>query len=355
MVPMRIEELTVFRFVAAAIVVIFHYARNATDWWPILTAGPQMVTFFFVLSGFVLSVSNHNRDVKFKAFWIARAARILPIYFLALLIFLLLERNHINSQALLLNVLLLQAWVSPFPLSLNFPGWSLSVELFFYLLFPILIWILKKHQVSVLLIVLFASAFYLLTQGVLAWSLSVGFYTGYPSLSHDLIYYFPLTHLCSFLLGVSGGIWFKQSGYVIENNLVSVILVVGSGAVIVYLLGHQGLINNTLGFKLPYGSSLYAPFFLILILAVSVCRSQIVRVLSLRPLVLLGEASYAMYILQVPIHMLFAAYVQKWVGLTGLGNFALYFFMLLMVSIFVFMFFEKPVNRLIRNFALRNS
>ena len=51
---MRIEELTFLRFVAAAIVVIFHYGQEATGFSGALTSGPEMVTFFFVLSGFFL-------------------------------------------------------------------------------------------------------------------------------------------------------------------------------------------------------------------------------------------------------------------------------------------------------------
>ncbi|MEZ6019224.1 MAG: hypothetical protein R3F17_03735 [Planctomycetota bacterium] len=38
-------------------VVLFHFAREAMGWSGAIVAGPQMVTFFFVLSGFVMAVT----------------------------------------------------------------------------------------------------------------------------------------------------------------------------------------------------------------------------------------------------------------------------------------------------------
>ncbi|MBT3880231.1 MAG: hypothetical protein HON76_21990 [Candidatus Scalindua sp.] len=58
---MRVEILTFFRFIAAVIVVIFHFGRDATGFSGVLIAGPQMVTFFLVLSGFVMTLSYLNK------------------------------------------------------------------------------------------------------------------------------------------------------------------------------------------------------------------------------------------------------------------------------------------------------
>lgn len=60
---MRVESLTFFRFIAAFIVVIFHFGTGT--WFTkifgrFVTAGPQMVSFFFVLSGFIMLLSQIN-------------------------------------------------------------------------------------------------------------------------------------------------------------------------------------------------------------------------------------------------------------------------------------------------------
>lgn len=48
---MKIEELTFFRFIAASVVVVFHFGRDATGFSGILVSGPQMVTFFLFCPG----------------------------------------------------------------------------------------------------------------------------------------------------------------------------------------------------------------------------------------------------------------------------------------------------------------
>jgi peptidoglycan/LPS O-acetylase OafA/YrhL len=56
---MRVEALTFFRFFAAMIVVIYHYGQNtklAGMFYPFITSGPQMVTFFY----FVRFCINHQ-------------------------------------------------------------------------------------------------------------------------------------------------------------------------------------------------------------------------------------------------------------------------------------------------------
>ena len=124
---MRIESLTFFRFIAASIVVIFHYGRGTAlaDLAPgFLTAGPEMVSFFFVLSGFVLMIAYWNRELDTKKFLRARLARIVPIYYLALIAVLFLESADFEMRAVLLNVSFLQSWFPPYPLTINIPAWA---------------------------------------------------------------------------------------------------------------------------------------------------------------------------------------------------------------------------------------
>src|SRR4051812_31356738 len=80
-----IPSLTSLRFFAAIIVVLSHFSS--------IQYGGVAVTFFFMLSGFILTYAHLQIDedgqrlnVSAKRFIASRAARILPTYFLALVI-----------------------------------------------------------------------------------------------------------------------------------------------------------------------------------------------------------------------------------------------------------------------------
>jgi peptidoglycan/LPS O-acetylase OafA/YrhL len=143
------------RFFAAFHVALFHMKEigvlRGPGW---LTAfagiGYVGVSFFFVLSGFILVYTYEGRNIELGNFWQTRFARIYPAYIFSLLLtfpffywgalklhvpFFAFAGDHFWLTTLLV-LLLLQAWVPPAALSWNAVSWSLSVEAFFYALFP---------------------------------------------------------------------------------------------------------------------------------------------------------------------------------------------------------------------------
>lgn len=296
---MRIESLTVFRFVAALIVVNFHFARKLMDSADFYTAGPQMVTFFFVLSGFVMSVAYLGRPaIRPADYWAARFRRIAPAYYFALAVSVILLFKTTDFTTFSLGALFLQSWVSPYALSLNSPGWSLSVEVFFYFTFPFIAYAIRKYRVPVLWACLAAGALWLVTQVVHISLLNSAWYTGYPSLSDDLIYYFPLSHWSSFCLGIAGGVWFAK--YSRRDSVAFTVIAFGLAWLIYYVINHQPQLEQQFGL-LPFKASLLAPIFLIFIVSLPQASRHVNKFLSLYPFKKLGEASYAMYILQLPL------------------------------------------------------
>ena len=348
---MRIEELTFFRYLAAAIVVIFHYGREATGLTGALSSGPQMVTFFFVLSGFVMGIAYFKKDISIGGYLWARVSRIMPVYLLALgmvLSIYIITNKEIDFVSLFLNLTLLQAWIPPYPLSLNAPGWSLSVEAFFYISFPFILYVIKKYSLSSVSIALYVVAIWSVTHIITTAILTSGFYGGFPSYSHDMIYYFPMTHLCSFLLGISGAVFILETKHFIYKKNITLFLVLIIFTTIVIILNNQNFIMNQLNLKLAFGSSLLAPLFLIFIVSITLCRSKIINIFSIYPLVLLGEASYSLYILQSPIHIIYDKYLSGVLSLEASMDFYVYLMFLTLISILTFLFFEKPVNKLLR-------
>src|SRR5262249_1967787 len=94
-------------------------------------------------------------------------------------------------------------------------------------------------------------------------------------------------------------------------------------------------------------ASLYAPAFLCLILSLAYGRNVLTRLLSLPPLVLLGEASYSIYILQVPVHKLYMKLVDPDYPVHGHLTFWPYLIVLVTMSIAALYLIERPAQRLI--------
>ena len=109
-----------------------------------------------------------------------------------------------NLTAIALHLTFLQSWVPSYPVTLNAPDWSLSVEAFFYLGFPFFLIAIKRSRIGTALF-LIAGAVWCVTTIALTYLLNSECAFGPRSTCNDIVAEFPLSHLCSFLLGVAGG------------------------------------------------------------------------------------------------------------------------------------------------------
>ena len=362
----RIESLTFFRFVAAIIVVIFHFG-SFTDLAqlgsPLIISGEQVVSFFFVLSGFILMISRFDKEnEKPRDFYWSRLARILPLYLIAMAgaMFLWDYIPFGGTNRLLevfLNLTFLQAWFPPYPLTLNFPAWAVSVELFFYLLFPFILWAIRKSNISWKYLAMMALGTYIFTQVLLSNLLIAGFYEGNPSVSHDLIYFFPPVHFCSFFLGISGGyLYLENKNQFNRSGWFPFLIMLAVLATNFLTLQHPGFLQRIAGFPIAFGASFYSLPFILLIMGMAYADNFLTRFLSNRFFRLLGNASYSIYILQLPFWILYNVILYKYFQvnlLVDLENFDNYFyfyvFLLILVSIVALIFIERPAKRWILN------
>ncbi|MFH2040378.1 MAG: acyltransferase [Chloroflexota bacterium] len=352
---MKLNQLTFFRFLAGVIVVIFHFGRKT---WiginiPALTTGPFMVVFFFVLSGFIMTIAYGQQEIVDKGkYWVARFARIAPVYYLAIAIILI--DNHLSGTstdpyALNYSVFFLQAWFPKTPISINGPSWSLSVEMFFYLIFPFLIIFLKKISVfkaSLITLVFWGITFYV--RNTLNYSPTFDYVD--PDVMHAIVFNHPLIHLASFMLGVVGGLIYVK--YLLMrkiSNLVSSSLVIFSFILIAITLTYR-----TKLFLFPNVISVYAVcslLFLAFILALSIDHSWISSLLSNKFLLFLGELGYSIYILQVPFHLMYLRYIAPWIKPTKSQDFYIFLILLIILSMLTYTFLERPLRSGIRKAA----
>ena len=137
----KLDALTGLRFLAAAMIVAHHSTALQI---PVPNfALDHGVSFFFVLSGFIIAYAYPKFDSKGDVlkFLVARIARIWPAHFVALLLAVALLQLPLDRM-FLANAFLLHGWIPSWPwyFSYNAPSWSISTELFFYIAFPVLIW-----------------------------------------------------------------------------------------------------------------------------------------------------------------------------------------------------------------------
>ena len=361
----QLAALTGMRFFAAFHVLLFHYAGPVVDGWPrwtknFITQGPTSVTLFFVLSGFILSYNyldaRDERVLDRRAFWRARFARVYPVYALGLVISLpifvwmtLRDFPRTAGTAVetvgigALAITLLQAWVPQAACRWNCPGWSLSVEALFYALFPFVALLLAHRSARSLIR---GAVIVWLAQGLmmaiwLVWVLHLGRRDA-PSLAEWLLFgsYFPLLRLPQFLFGMVLGKLFLIGTLQLESR---------TAARLSWAATLAALLVFILPWTLPpsaFLDTLLVPIFGAVIIGLAAQSGGLARLLSTRLMVLLGGASYALYLLHAPIHQWMEG-IDQAIGTNVIDTrwfFPIYALVAIGVSVLVFTRFEEPAR-----------
>lgn len=334
---MKLSALTPLRFVAALAVVCFHYGNSLVFLPDFLFQGPEMVTFFFVLSGFVLAVAYNSRTFSSSGFILNRISRIAPAYFLALSI--VIFGNYIQGELyvydVLLSIFFLQSWVPEYALVLNSPGWSLSVEMFFYLTFPFIFGLFNRQRQSASTLFIACLAFWLAVQIISTASLIEAWRTD------NFLNYFPPMHLSGFVLGIAGGkLLIEQPDFLQRLK--------GLGAVLACIFLSILILDFSKNIN-PYvdtTNGFLSPIFVLLILVVAINDGKL-NFLKNRTMLLLGEASYALYLLQVPVHGILKRTLLPFIPNESVG-FLVYLLILVLLSVVTYRFFEIPASKMIK-------
>jgi peptidoglycan/LPS O-acetylase OafA/YrhL len=117
-----------------------------------VTMGWVGVAIFFVISGFCIHYSFHQRRANWRAFFIRRFFRIYPPYFFAVLLFALLFlsnrlnflHEYVDWYQMIVHLLLIHNF-DPFSFQAISPAfWSIAIEVQLYLIYPILLMLVAK-------------------------------------------------------------------------------------------------------------------------------------------------------------------------------------------------------------------
>jgi peptidoglycan/LPS O-acetylase OafA/YrhL len=354
--PTRLNALTGLRSFAAVNIVFFHFSDPKIFGWfaPVVNAGYASVSFFILLSGFVLAYNYAGKAREGKLdkmrFWEARFTRLYPIYLLSLLLSwrMVSEEYGAHSHALfwtgmVLSPLLLQGWIPSIATFLNTPAWTMSAESFYYLVFPWLARAKKPERVGPHLFKL-----------AVVWGLGMVPGALYVAFSPDgiahpdrwswgpwlqALKFTPLPHLASFCFGVL---------------LAGLDEVVGRASRLRLLLGLGGFAGIyallQLGSAIPYAlihDGLLMPLFGCIILGLA-GENQLSRSLGWRPLVFVGESSYCLYLLHFNLwNLIHDLKIPERLGVSSFDPWISYLF-LIGLALLALHFIEKPAQRLLR-------
>jgi peptidoglycan/LPS O-acetylase OafA/YrhL len=321
---------------------------------PVVNAGFISVSYFILLSGFVLGYNYNERarngELDRKRFWEARFTRIYPIYFLSLLLSLgtlgAEYQSHTHAMfwtGVVLTPLLLQGWVPAVATFLNTPAWTMSAEAFYYVLFP---WLARSRKPGRMgpYVAKLAGVWMLgLTPGALYIAFNPDGIVHPDRWSYGpwlwALKYTPYAHIFSFIFGV------------MLANLDAMIPRASRVRLWLGLIGFGGIYGIlSLGSLVPYAiihDGLLMPLFAFIVLGLA-GENPLAAALGVRPLVFVGEASYCLYLLHFNLwNMIHGSHVLQALGLSRFDPWLSYL-LLIALSLVALYFIEKPAQRKLR-------
>jgi exopolysaccharide production protein ExoZ len=284
----RLGSIQRLRAGAAMSVALFH----ACQWSDLdFAVGAAGVDMFFVISGFVLWMAAEGRAVSPGAFLAARLARVAPLYWLATLAVaaLVLWRpramlmTHFAPAHMVLSLLFVphnDPWGNAFPLLAS--GWTLTYEAVFYLAFALALAAPRDRRLQVLSCLILATSI-----------MGFGYHSLFPLFANPL--------LLEFLVGVGmARLWAKGGLRRLDPRWGWG--AIGLGALVLACLQVGGVRDD---FWRPFlwapPAALIGAGTLKLEMAGRLKPGRIGRALEA-----VGDASYSLYLCQLPVICVFA-------------------------------------------------
>lgn len=307
------------------------------------------VSFFFVLSGFIIAYNyqeklRENKITK-RTFWVARIARIYPLHWLTLLIAAVLG-GYVAALGTMdwckhffASLTLTQAYIpeADYFFSFNSPSWSLCCEQLFYICFPFLIPLARNNRIV------------LVTLLVCAILVTAGMYFTPENNIKEYWYVNPVTRLPDFLVGMAlfrlydrlknKNISFSQGSFI---EILSIALFLAF-----YLYASE--VPKVYRYSCYY----WLPVAFVLV-SFSLQKGIVSRLLSNRILIIGGEISFSFYLIHLFVLLSYAEW-QKDSNLHIAWYIAIpvLFCIIVLLSLLSYYYFEKPMNKRIKTLLNR--
>ena len=290
-----IKSLQSLRFFFALMIFLHHSALN------LLVFGAFPVSFFFILSGFVLMMGYGGRisSMSYGDFTLKRILRVYPTHILCLFIALFVSAiisYPIDWYNTLPSFFLIQAWI---PLQeIYFAGnsvaWYVSDIVFCYLMFPLLVKVMKWNpSVSIVIVVIC----YL-----------IGCFLIPSEYHHAFLYINPFFRVVDFMIGMwlclilQQDFWIKVKDKMLKlggwgKTLCESVPIIISFIAILISIKYENAFSYAVLWWVP------SLVFIIIYSSLDSSPGLVLKLLQLKPLIVLGSISYAFYMLHRSILM----------------------------------------------------
>lgn len=353
--PRFFPSLTGLRFVAATLVLLFHYERTNPLYPELLQKciGEFYigVSLFFVLSGFLIThryfdPKNTSADFSFYKYIQNRFARIYPLFFILATITFIVRYFYSSSSPddeptiYLLSISLLRGFSEVFYLQGISQSWSLSVEELFYVLAPVSFFLVRKSRYSMFVLPLLAVGCGLCIVRFFSWFPFHGFFEN----SSFMLRYTFFGRSYEFFLGMALALLYSKFGRPGKGIWFTISGITGISVSVVLMMQLKG--NLEFGFLHPAGlwiHNLLLPTigFAPLIWGLITEKNILVRVLSSKPGQILGKSSYALYLLHLGIFYSLFSRISE--------NTLFLFPAMVILSVFVWRYVEQPLHHFFRS------
>lgn len=319
MPPQRelLPALTPLRFPAALIVFVVHAwmmfrgPSNTFSFTLPVHHFAAAVQFFFLLSGFILT---YNYLSEFRAptrrgvwnFYVARLARVYPVHLLALLVAVpytvaVIVRSGVVANPwpyVLSHLTLTNGFVSEASrgvLMFNASAWSLSTEVFLYLMFPLLVPLIASGS--------FGRRAFWTVVFLAPWAVVVsGMLSGYEMPWWLSAYRFPPVRLADFVIGVLlGAAWRNRAPGAAPARFATARELFAVGTLLVWGWALVRLTENWRYMWVVSWCGVYWVPFVLCLRAFARGEGLLSRLLTTKVPTYLGEISFALYMLHAPI------------------------------------------------------
>jgi len=349
---MKLNALTSLRFFAALAVFLhhFHFFQHTTSpelqgLYGAFFEGFAGVTFFYVLSGFIISYSYHaqakKRPYSAGEFLFNRFARLYPVHLLTLGIAIAAyvgfnNLNLIDGKVLAANALLIQSYIpdSSYFFSFNGVAWSISAELFFYVAFITLLVKLRTRTLAIIAV---------------AMAMLIGYLINSPlryNPAYNWIFYInPAFRVIDFISGMLVFRLFMSGKFRISEGQGTFVEV--ASLALLGMFGYLGLSGVSMLWRFDL---FYLVPMALVVWVFAQGQGLISKLISGRLFVTLGEASFSLYMIHqivitvalsnMPVDINQPRQVYWFIGSTVLVG--------IVGSVAMYLYYEKPLNDFLR-------